>query len=147
MSWSYSGDPNDCSKDLVRFLIGDTDLDDQQLSDEEINAMLTNNSSNAYMAAVACVRALIGRFTRYVTKSVGDLSISYGERLSNYQDLLAQLQQQSALSATSIAAPFCGGISVSDKETRAADSDRVAPAFTIGMHDYEDTDDSTGDSA
>ncbi len=136
--WSYTGNPSDSTRDKVRFLIGDTDTGDQQLQDEEIDAMLTDNADNAYTAAIACAEVLVARFSRYVTKSVGDLSISYGERVTNYKSLLGQLRMRSSIQS---AAPYCGGISVSDKLTDEADTDRVAPAFSIGSMDYlSDTD-------
>lgn len=40
MAWSYSGDPSTSKKDEVRFLIGDTNINQQILSDEEIEYML-----------------------------------------------------------------------------------------------------------
>jgi hypothetical protein len=32
MTWSYSGDPSSSSTDAVRFLVGDTDTNDQLIS-------------------------------------------------------------------------------------------------------------------
>ena len=39
MSWEYQG-PSASDKDEVRFLIGDTDVEDQLLSDEEIQYLV-----------------------------------------------------------------------------------------------------------
>lgn len=77
MAWSYSGDPGASSLDEIRFLIGDTDSTDQLLSNEEINYLFTEYG-DAYSAAVACVVALIGKFSRDVeeSKRVGDLSLT-----------------------------------------------------------------------
>lgn len=136
--WSYSGNPATSAMDKVRFLIGDTNSSDQHISDEEINAMLADNANDAYSTAIACTEALISKFSRYVTKSIGDLSISYGEIVSNYRSLLGDLRRKATIA---LCTPYAGGISVSDKEIDEGDSDRVKPAFTIGMHDSEGADD------
>ena len=137
MSWSYSGNPALSTLDKVRWLVGDTDTTDQQLSNEEINAALADASDNPYAAAVICTRALISRYSRLVTKSVGDLSISYGDMAKNYRSLLGDLNQQATLQ---LCTPYAGGISVADKEIDEGDSDMVKPFFKRGMHDDTGTD-------
>lgn len=98
MTWSYSGDPSSSTLDEVRFLIQDTDTNDQLLSNEEINYLIAGYADDAYSAAVACVVALIGQASRSIeeSKSVGDLSISRknGARLQQWQMLKAQLEQE-----------------------------------------------------
>lgn len=133
MAWSYSGNPSSSSKDKVRFLIGDTDITDPQLSDEEVNAILAD-FPNVYSAAIQLVRGLIAKYARKVDKSVGDLSISYSKIGDSYRALLASLQSQAAV-AGAVAPPYAGGISVSDKNAQDSDTDRVPPTFAIGMHD------------
>ena len=77
MTWSYSGDPSDSALDEIRFLIGDTDTNDQLLSNEEITYLYTAYG-DAYAAAVACVVSLISKASRSAeeSKTVGDLSLS-----------------------------------------------------------------------
>ncbi len=36
MAWTYGGDPSANARDAIRFLIGDTDTNDQLLNDAEI---------------------------------------------------------------------------------------------------------------
>ena len=134
--WSYSGNPATSTLDKVRFLIGDTDIDDRQLSDLEINAILADNASEPYATAITCVEGLISKYSRRVTKSVGDLSISYSEILSNYRELLAGLRRRATIQ---LCKPYAGGISIADKQTDEADSDRVQPSFYKGMHDMDGT--------
>lgn len=142
MSWSYSGNPSSSNLDKVRFLIGDTDTTDQQLSDEEITSMLADNSDNPYAAAIACAEGLVSKFSRKVQKSVGDLSISYGETANNYRTLLGDLRRKASIQ---LCTPYAGGISISDKETDEEDSDLVKPAFTRDMHDIESPNDEDSD--
>lgn len=138
MSWSYSGDPSYSTQDKVRFLIGDTDESDQQVSDEEIAAILVD-FPNPYNAAVQIVRSLVAKYSRRVekSKSIGDLSISYSSAADGYRDLLKSLLTQAALHG-GLCEPYAGGISISDKENQESDSDRVVPAFRIGMHDRKE---------
>src|SRR5690606_25432890 len=125
VTWTYSGDPSSTDRDAVRFLIGDTDTDDPQVSDEEIDYLLTSHGSvNA--AALGAARAILARYSRLVDKSVGDLRLSYSQRVSGYKTLVASLQQRVAMA---VATPFAGGLSKSQKESVEDDSDRVEPAF------------------
>ena len=128
-TWTYSGNPAASSLDQVRFLIGDTDTSDQLISDEEILWSITNNGS-AYAAAIQCCSAIIasGRLT---DKRVGDLQIFKSQRVNQYQQLIAELKRRLATGAI----PYAGGISKADKLGVVNDSDRVEPAFRIGLHD------------
>jgi hypothetical protein len=132
VSWSYSGNPATSNLDRVRFLIGDTDTNDQQLSDEEINALLVENHNNPYLAAVNCCRALEAQYARKVTKSMGDISIQYDQLTKHYSDLARSLTMKATLAAIP---PYSGGISVSDKRIDAQNTDLVQPRFRRGMHD------------
>lgn len=97
MTWSYSGDPGDSALDEIRFLIQDTDTNDQLLSNEEIT-YLYDAYGDAYSAAVACVVALIATASRSVeeSKKVGDLSLSQktGARVQQWQELLKRLESE-----------------------------------------------------
>jgi hypothetical protein len=97
MTWTYSGDPGASTLDEVRFLIQDTDTDDQLLSDEEIN-YLADGYGDPYSAAVAAVVSLIGKAARSQeeSKRVGDLSLSRksGERLAQWEALKRHLESE-----------------------------------------------------
>lgn len=134
MSWSYSGNPDSSALDKVRFLIQDTDTSDQQFSDQEINAMIAGSSS-VYVAAIACVRSLIAKYTRRADKNVGDLHISFSQIAKGYQALIASLSQQAVVSGTACPA-YAGGISRSDKQIDELNTDRVKPSFRKGQMDF-----------
>ena len=133
MSWSYSGDPGASDLDEVRFLIGDTDTDDQQLSDEEINYLLTSTGS-VQAAALEAARSLWAKYSRMVDQKTGDIDIKYSQRKDAYAALIRQLQ------LGMLPVPYAGGISEDDKQVDEADSDVVQPAFTRGMMEYDGTD-------
>lgn len=131
MTWTYANNPSGSTRDMVRFLIGDTDNTDQQLSDEEISALLSTFGT-ARSAAEHAARALAAKFTRLVSKSVGDLSIQYQQRAAAYRELAADLKASHATAGVTL---FAGGISKADRETRDADTDRVKPRFDRGKFD------------
>jgi hypothetical protein len=97
MAWTYSGNPGASDRDLVRFLIGDTDSTDEQLSDAEVDYLLTA-WTYPYGAAIAACSNLAATYSRMVdtSKKVGDLSLtkSYGARQAQYAGLAAQLRAQ-----------------------------------------------------
>ncbi len=139
MSWSYSGNPGDSDKDQVRFLIGDTDTTDQQLSDEEI-LWAISEEGNVYFAAARCALALASKFARLVDKEVGDLSLDYSQRQKAYQDLADELSESATLRS---ATPYQGGQTHSDKRIDQDDPDNVQPAFQKGQFDYPGNKDET----
>ncbi len=132
MAWSYAKDPSANIKDHVRFLIGDTDSTSEQLSDEEVNHTLTESSSSVYPAAILCADSLIAKYSRLMDKNIGDLKISWSQRVEHYKGLRTTLRDRLAIRS---ATPYAGGISVSDKSSVKLDTDRTKPAFARGMHD------------
>lgn len=98
------------------------------LSDEEIAALLTANGDHVGRAALAAAKALVARFSRLVTLSVGDTSASMGELVTRYRDLAADLQRGLARGIGG-GLPYAGGLSRTDKASREDNSDRTAAAF------------------
>ena len=132
MTWTYSGDPASSDRDEVRFLVGDTDTNDQLVTDEEI-AYAVANEGNNYLAAAEICRAIAAKFAKLVDKSVGDLRIAYNQRQQAYKDLMKMLTTRGNRSA---ATPYAGGISISDKDTVEDNTDRVQPGIKRNLHDH-----------
>ena len=130
MTWSYSGDPDASNLDHVRFLIGDTDTNDQLFSNEEINAALTERNNNVYLAAADLCRNAASKFARKATKSVGDLSIQFKEIFENFLKLAKQYSRDGAIRSVR---GYAGGISIDDKRTVSDNTDRVSPSFYRGL--------------
>ena len=129
MTWSYSGDPSNSNTDAVRFLIGDTDSADQQMSDEEIG-WLVSEAGSTYAAAVLACDGLAAKYARQTDKSAGEMSVKSSQRVEHYTKLAKRLRQR----AVTRAIPFAGGISKTSKEAYEEDDDRVKPAFERDMH-------------
>jgi hypothetical protein len=133
MTWSYDGDPAGSTLDAVRYLIQDTDEDDQQLQDEEIDYQLSVDGA-ALTAAVSCCRVLSARYAGKATsKQVGDLKLEHGDRSKRYLDLARELETRGTATVVS---GMAGGISVAAKNTAADDTDRTRPAFYRGLTDH-----------
>jgi hypothetical protein len=131
--WTYSLTQLSTSKMMqVRRIIGDTDTTDQLLQDEEITFALSQRPSIYGAAAEAC-RYIAGQFARLVDTAASDLKVAYSQRSKQYTQL-AILMEAKAL-ARSGGLPYAGGISISDKETREQDPDRVQPQFQLDMED------------
>lgn len=119
------------NKDKVRLLIGDTDRDDQQFTDEEITAILTMEG-NVFSSAELCCFSLSVKYSKLVDKTVGELRLRLGQRATAYAARAKEIKSRGALNS---AIPFSGGIVQSQKATQEEDADRVNPGFQIGMHD------------
>lgn len=131
MSWSYSGDPSASSLDKVRFLSGDTDTNNQQISNEEITFLLSEWNSDAYIAASEACVAIAGKLTAKadMSRSVGDLSIStqYGAQAGAFMGRAERLREQAGRAAAPVANFFTDDNSNVFGPTR----------FSVGMDEYQ----------
>jgi len=143
MTWTYTGDPSANDRDEVRFLIGDTDNTDQIVLDEEIAYAIAQEANNR-LAAIRIIRAVAGKYSRKVDKAVGDLKMSYGQIAKHYIDLAVHLESADDNLYAPLA--YAGGISYSGKDTVKADTDRVDPSFTKGIHDNPENNDDDRES-
>lgn len=124
MSFSYSGDPSKSFKDQVRFLLRDMAAPGI-LSDEEI-FYLINEYGDPVSAAVTGAQTIAGNYASRVDKTVGPLSIRYGELSMRYEDLANRL----------ITSRKRGGSGASFG-TRAITTQKTrVPYFQLGMHDF-----------
>lgn len=136
MSFSY--DPSlapTVPKDQIRFLVGDTDITEPLLQDEEIEFVITQwmFKGSPYYAAAMCAKAIAARFAREVNYSDDADSLSLDglqqKFLSLAADLLTQYNEQ-----VSGARPFVGGISYGE----VPDGTVIPPSFGKGMTDDPD---------
>lgn len=128
MTWTYTGNPATNNLDQVRFLIGDTDPNDQQLADGEITWAMTTAAMPWY-AAAACCDLLYAKYARQVQRRFGRAGFQafYNEKLAQYQALAQTLRARGAAGGAVI---YAGGITESGKETDADDPDMVQPFFS-----------------
>lgn len=131
MPWTYTSAPSTSSsagrRDAVRILINDRFTSRQLAQDAIISFALAQEGNALYRAAAWVADSLAD--SEAVNARVGDFSLG-GEKPKNYRDLARQLRR---ISAERGALPFMAAQSSQKKETFAADTDRVLPAFTRGM--------------
>jgi hypothetical protein len=138
MGWNYGGDPSANSRDAIRFLIGDTDTNDQLLNDEEIawvNNQVTGSDSSTdslYTVAYRCMLTIASKFSRLADQAVGDMKVDMSQKSRGAREQAASLKLL-AESEGGTPTPYAGGITVSDKELDLDNSDLVKPYFTGGQ--------------
>lgn len=137
-AWTYNSTllstaTADANTMVVRRLIGDVLVGGQQLQDGEINFAVAQYA-NLYLAAAECSRWLAAQFSREVDLVTGQLKTNYSQKARSYAALAIQLEQR-GVSRGAGALPYVGGTSVADKAAQVADTDRVAPQFTLAMDD------------
>jgi len=125
-------------KDKVRFNLGDVGPQTWLLTDEEIGALLASGASVTLSTGLAA-QSLAARYAQVVDHSIGgDISVSAGQLFDHYSKLATLYIERGggewAVSSLAIA-PFAGGISQADVDTRNQDPDRVPPLLPQGQFD------------
>lgn len=131
MSWTYDI-TLPTTRDQVRLRIGDTISTDQQMQNEELDALLAATGDNVNSASLAAARMLQARYARQVDKWVGDLKILASQRARAYASLIEEIE---SVVSVGRGTPFAGGIRVDAKSTLSEDSSLVQPSFRRGMFD------------
>jgi hypothetical protein len=134
----YTGSP-DTPIDEVRFLVGDINPDRPLLSDGEVFYALEKKGQVVKAAAAMVARQIASslplRFTGY---QLADYKDPNGAAMAKeYRAIAARLEGEiiAGMGAIGAGGVYAGGISVTDKESVASNTDRVEPVFTIGMMD------------
>lgn len=127
MTATYSGNPTDSDKDRVRFLLRDnltdgtdTNVISPKLSDEEI-AYLLDEFKNPYAAASEGAYIIAASYTDRADKTVGPLSIKYGEFADRWNKLGDKLSSRAG--------------KTSGAKALTTQTKRSKPIFAIGMND------------
>lgn len=138
MAWNYGGDPSANARDAIRFLIGDTDTNDQLINDEEIawvNNQVTGSdtaTTGLYDVAVRCCLTIASKFSRLADQSVGDLKVSMSQKAVAYRLQAEELKSLSGREG-SVPTPYAGGLTITDKEIDRDNSNRIQPYFSGGQ--------------
>lgn len=114
------------ARNQIRFLVRDTNVAKKLFYDEEIDWTYTVEA-NVFCAAAALCESLAVASGNIGKKKVGELSIEYSPKM--YRDLAGQLRARGAGHQV----PYAGGISISDKEARQANTDWVPAAIPRGL--------------
>lgn len=107
MTFTYNEDIATSPLDWVRFLVGDTDLDDdahQLLSDEEINGLIGSETDmdELYGVAAFAAEAIAAKFRKYPPTRIGGLSnIDLRRVVESYERLAVNLRTRASMSSSS----------------------------------------------
>lgn len=134
MSWSY--DPTDLNTDTnsgrlntVRFLVGDTDTNNQRVQDEEVTFSLSENKDNVNSAASYIANTLASKYASKVTIELdGQLMAHYSDLYKHYRSLADKLGYQAKTLGAKLGV-LAGGISKTKVGSVRSSTDRVKPAF------------------
>lgn len=129
MAATYT-DPSNSNSDAVRWLVGDTDVTNAALQDEEIAFALSQAGDDVYLAAAICARALAGKYASLVDTDFESVSSDYSNLRDNYYSLATQLEKQSKKYGTrGLGLPAAGGLTYSGIRANDLNDDRVQPKF------------------
>lgn len=93
---TYSGDPSNSETDSIRFILSDT-KEPWKFSNEEIQYTL-DREGNPYAAAADLAMIMSGRYTDRRDKTVGPLSIKYGEIGDRWEKLATSIRKRASRS-------------------------------------------------
>ena len=130
----------DGRKNIVRLLIGDTDINDPQLQYEEILFALSSNKDNPNAAAIFAINAIISKYARLVNIELDEaIREDYSDLIDNYKGLLSGLEKKVRFSNNSIRL-YATGLTLTDFEEAWSDPNRIKPGIGQGKwsSDYAD---------
>lgn len=146
MTWTYDGTPGTDTdaerRDAVRLLVGDTDTNDQLVTDEEITFALDQADDNVYAASGTIARSISALYSRRADTSIEGVSVSYSQRASQYEALAVKLERDAKRKGAALGTPTAGGISISEMDSAEDNDDRPTPAFR--RNQFSPVDDENG---
>ena len=126
MTWSYNENLS-TDRDKVRFRIGDTDTDDQLLSNETIDALLVIRN-DVVLASIDSVQAILAKFAIEIDRQALGLGGPRSQKTTHYENLLKILRAEADKGATGV---FYGGATIAEKEDALADTTKPRPPFRL----------------
>ena len=134
MAWSYDeGNLNITNAigrlNATRLLIGDTDLNDEQVQDEEVSFAVAQANNNVYKAGSMLCRSIAAKYSRKVnTELSGALKADYSDLVTHYNSLADNLEYQGKTSGASVGV-LAGGITKSTVEAVRQNTNRIEGSF------------------
>jgi hypothetical protein len=113
MTWNY--DPLSLANDSLmqtRLLVGDTDVDDQLMQDEELEYYI-EAEGGVRSAAIAALESLAAMAAKKVDRTIGPLSIKWSQRAAAFSLRAQNLRTDRVALA---AEPYAGGLSIAEKD-------------------------------
>lgn len=137
MSWSYDI-TLPTAKDRVRLLIGDTDIADPLISDEEIIALLQLCQSQERRCAGEIAQAIAARLSRQADIAIGGMRENLSRLAVNYMSLanrlLTQHEQEQGFHDIAV-----HGVSIDEISLSRDNTDRLPSQFETAEFDNDIT--------
>lgn len=139
MTATYTGNPAGRDIDRVRLLVGDTDMTDALLQDEEI-AFAISQDDDIYKASAIAARMIASKLSRSVSEvKFDDVSQKFTSPTEQYLKLATTLESQAKTVSTKVSLGLsAGGLSVAEMTAVRENPDRV-PGFWDGQFDAPPT--------
>lgn len=132
---SYTDDPANSEIDRIRLKVGDTDVNDEGLSDTVYQYIIDKHTVDTVLnEAAACIEvltALVAKYANFVTEKAGGLFIKESERYQQYKDLLDLLTSDPRTSLLRAGSGYTGGISKEDSCIVYDDEDKLHAPFRL----------------
>lgn len=115
-------DPTDLTEEtgkinIVRLMLGDTNVSNAELQDEEIQFYTDRSPENLYLAASFGSSAIASKYAGYVTTELdGALSADYSDLYDRYQNLSTQLRTDGQKYSGTALGLYLGGTSTDPNE-------------------------------
>jgi len=131
MTWTWDATAIETS-DLqgVRSRIGDTNTNDQQMSDEEINALVTAKGS-VVAAAIECCKRILAKEKGEIDRNVAGTNAPRSQKHQHLRDVMKDLRHELLSGVT----PKLTGHSTAEKDALAAESDYPQANVRRGQFD------------
>ena len=108
MTWTYTNNPTEISRDALRLAVGDTIETDQRLSDEEVEHFLGLYPDSLDLAAAQAAEAIAARYSSMAVSYVGDLDNSPHLKAEYYLRLARQLRSRAKLAEEGVEVSIVG---------------------------------------
>ena len=121
--------------EMVRLLMGDTDIDDAMFQDGEINRFLTFNDNDVYSTAGQVARAAAAKFASEADTAVESVKVSLSQKSKALETLAIQLEDQAVKQTGALGTPVVDGVSLSKMRDVRGNTDRFPASAEVGGQD------------
>ena len=130
---AYTNDPANSVTDRLRLNVGDIHSV-EILDDETYTYYYNKNEQNERRATRDLFTVLLFALSRYTHEKAGQIEVWGSDYFRNYLDAVKLAITNPSIDSIT-AMPFAGGISRTDMDTRASDTDVVDKPFYMGCTD------------
>ena len=130
---AYTSSPSTSVTDRLRLNVGDI-YSPSILDDEVYSYYYTKNEDNERRATRDLFTVLLFALSRYTRERAGQIEVYGSDYFRSYLDAVKLAITNPSIDSIA-AMPFAGGISRSDMDTRASDTDAVDKPFYMGCTD------------